>query len=707
MSIAAAVRTKKAAAKGGKKKGDPDQPATAAAASPPPESVEVLEATLADLRKKREKADGDYRSHDKVPAIERDIADVTARLEAARVRAMPAPVPVASALRFEERTIDVAAIMRTGNHRDGDHPAQVEQLSRSLQTHGLQQRIGVRDVVPEGLPRLAGVPTYELIFGSRRLGAAGLAGWTEIAAKVYPSTLTPADVEILRTVENFGRRELNGVERALAIARVIDSIEAMIALLDGYPRVWLDRDRTGLLSYVSDDLALVDVVKLEEDRPDTAAALRLARAVHAAGGIHAYVGLQLGYPTAWVKDHAYVSRLGGEARALLSAGRITLAHARELAVLGDPGVADSIAGMVAKRADGTGGNTVEQAKNWVADRLRSLKTTPWRLDVIVGRADDACTGHACATCPHNSKTDADLFGGSLTDEPEAGFCTNDRCFKRHTTLADAALDRFVQLTRKEVKKRPELAITETNLAGVLREAGDFLKPSSAVRRAKKELEPAEAKSGEKETAGGGRYQEPKKTPEQKAREKHGEAVGEWARGVLDAIGTAAVGRPGATTVLRYVIRTDAFEACVPQSYPEPPEAALRACEKRAESAAVKQLLRDLAEPTIVGIGELERLTEADQHLPSIYEVRRWPLALTKAVADMLGVEVPPRPELASFLPDGTDRVPAAPAKTSAAAGRKGKGKGSLPPAKLADDPESDGDAGDVDDWADDDQGDDE
>jgi hypothetical protein len=48
----------------------------------------------------------------------------------------------------------------------------------------------------------------------------------EIPAKVYPHTLTPADVEIIRTVENFGRKDLTPVEKAIAVARTIEAVEA-------------------------------------------------------------------------------------------------------------------------------------------------------------------------------------------------------------------------------------------------------------------------------------------------------------------------------------------------------------------------------------------------------------------------------------------------------------------------------------------------
>jgi hypothetical protein len=59
-----------------------------------------------------------------------------------------------------------------------------------------------------------------------------------------------------------------------------------------------------------------------------------------AGGVEAFVGLMMGYPASWVKDHAYVAKLGGKARQLLAERRISLEIARELAKLGDKERAD-------------------------------------------------------------------------------------------------------------------------------------------------------------------------------------------------------------------------------------------------------------------------------------------------------------------------------------------------------------------------------
>jgi ParB family chromosome partitioning protein len=81
----------------------------------------------------------------------------------------------------------------------------IDELADSLRAHGLLQPIVVR--------RLGG--TYELIAGHRRLEAARLLGWTEIAAVVRDDTDDQA--YILTLVENLQREDLTPKEEAAAL----------------------------------------------------------------------------------------------------------------------------------------------------------------------------------------------------------------------------------------------------------------------------------------------------------------------------------------------------------------------------------------------------------------------------------------------------------------------------------------------------------
>lgn len=400
-----------------------------------------------------------------------EVADLVGQLEVAELQEMP--LPLAAAMKFQERDILVNTIRQTGNHREADDAAETIRLARSIGSLGLQQRIGVRAI---------GDGSFELIWGSRRLAASILNKSEEIPAKVFSSSLTQADVEILRTIENFGRKELTPVERAIAVARILDKIEDA---LNGQ----------------------------EADAP-------FNQAIDAAGGLHEYVGRQLGFPARWVKDHAYVAQLGGKARALLAAHRIGVEAARELAKLGDRDAADRVAMEVARNEQGLGGRDMDYLKRRVVEHLRSLRGVPWRMEVAFGHGKPGCTGHACTTCPHNSKSDPDLFGGAIADQPEAGTCTNEGCFKAKQEICEKDLEKSVKAIAVQVKRDKEFAITETTIAGSV---PVHVRPASAARRAKKELEP----KAEQKTPAGSDRGASHQTPEQQAKAKLRVAVDEW------------------------------------------------------------------------------------------------------------------------------------------------------------------------------------
>lgn len=87
----------------------------------------------------------------------------------------------------------------------------LEELSASIAEHGILQPLSVRKT-DEG---------YELVSGERRLRAAGLAGLTEV-----PCILINVDNEgssLLALVENLQRRDLDFIEEAAALARLIQT----------------------------------------------------------------------------------------------------------------------------------------------------------------------------------------------------------------------------------------------------------------------------------------------------------------------------------------------------------------------------------------------------------------------------------------------------------------------------------------------------
>lgn len=85
----------------------------------------------------------------------------------------------------------------------------IAELAESLRAHGLMQPVVVRPVASG----------YELIAGHRRLEAAKLLGWTEIAAVVRDETDDRA--YILTLVENLQREDLTADEEAEALGVLV------------------------------------------------------------------------------------------------------------------------------------------------------------------------------------------------------------------------------------------------------------------------------------------------------------------------------------------------------------------------------------------------------------------------------------------------------------------------------------------------------
>ncbi len=89
----------------------------------------------------------------------------------------------------------------------------LQELADSIRVHGVLQPLLVREL-PDG---------YQLIAGERRLRAAALAGLREVPVVVHPGTGTdPEEGLELSLIENLQRADLNPVEEARAMRRLLD-----------------------------------------------------------------------------------------------------------------------------------------------------------------------------------------------------------------------------------------------------------------------------------------------------------------------------------------------------------------------------------------------------------------------------------------------------------------------------------------------------
>ncbi|RBO86258.1 ParB/RepB/Spo0J family partition protein [Marinomonas aquiplantarum] len=92
--------------------------------------------------------------------------------------------------------------------------AQLEDLAASIRTQGIMQPIVVRPISGGGADQ------YEIIAGERRWRAAKLAGLEQVP--VIVRHVEDADAVVLALIENIQREDLNPVEEALALQRLVE-----------------------------------------------------------------------------------------------------------------------------------------------------------------------------------------------------------------------------------------------------------------------------------------------------------------------------------------------------------------------------------------------------------------------------------------------------------------------------------------------------
>lgn len=262
------------------------------------------------------------------------------------------------------------------NHRTPSKE-KIATLAASIKADGQLQPIMVyqaRDLPVKGVPD----DDYVVVFGHRRVLARRLNGDAEIEAAVEKIT-DREHLMRLRTVENLDQEGLTPADEALAVAQYLDVVEG--------------------------------------ETPSEKIAEAASR---------------LGRSETWVRDRAFVARLGGHARDLLASGLLPFGHAREIAKLADPELRDHLAQTVATNEDGSGGMRFEQVKAYVEQHMRSLRLVPWQLDKPVGDKP------ACTTCPHNSVNDRGLFEHDKEQPAETGVCLNEPCFEAKTKACEKA-----------------------------------------------------------------------------------------------------------------------------------------------------------------------------------------------------------------------------------------------------------------------------
>lgn len=394
--------------------------------------------------------------------------------------AKTAPAAPAAPARDEDLRVALVEIAKIQlDPKDTDRiledKAALGELAGSIALRGVLQPVGLGAVKGGG-----GV--YRYVWGRRRILAAKAAGLREIPARVRTYA---SEAELLedRETENLQRQDLNPIEEAAAVARLLD----------------LERQR-------AEDAGEVGVGPELPDAEVTAAMV-------------ARVAARLGKSETWVRDRAFLAKLSGKSRELVLAGRLPLTHAREIAKLADPNLRDQLAARAAvdmsarehwQRREHP--MELRRLREEVARSLYSLAQVPWALDVPFAEAP------ACAACPHNSANAPGLFehhsqfakkgkfGSRAGEAPAAGVCTNPSCFGRKSKAASAATRaaarRFLKvhpeakgaktITAKQVEVVTPAHVDRSAVAAVARDLATRAKESPAAAKGAKVKSKAQA-----------------------------------------------------------------------------------------------------------------------------------------------------------------------------------------------------------------------
>ncbi len=147
-------------------------------------------------------------------------------LEALLGRSEPEPAPLVEPRPGDGNTLALSRL-RAGRYqpRTRMDESALEELAASLRQHGMMQPIVVRPLggtvaARDPLEFGPSEPDYEIVAGERRFRAAKLAGMTEVP--VIVRNVPDEQALALALIENIQREDLNPLEEAQAIKRLID-----------------------------------------------------------------------------------------------------------------------------------------------------------------------------------------------------------------------------------------------------------------------------------------------------------------------------------------------------------------------------------------------------------------------------------------------------------------------------------------------------
>lgn len=556
---------------------------------------------------------------------------------------LPKPVRV-------EKSLKLIELDDRNTRALGHSDEKIDDMAESLRTLGQLQPIGL---VEDTRARC-----YRVVFGHLRVLGARKAKLDRLDAMVWQS-LSEEQFATAQAVENLIRNEPTPLDWAAAIDRLSEGRASRMEMTD------------------------VDVKNI-------AASLRLDERE--------------------VRKYGKLTRLpaDGDAARLLAEHRLTINQAETIATLADPKLQDECADLAARGKDGAGGWSEYATRRWVVNNRLNLRGVPWELGVeFAGKPP-------CTTCPHNGKNNPTLFegmGGNGVDakhgigESDAGMCLNAACFKaktRSATLvlssitkrAEAKLVPVMVSAAKAAKKSPDESKPVSLTARTLQDQNllpEGLKTSTVVHQVKKAVEPALMKKGvtvkgEVATgeplngipgpdltgkAGRGKVQA---DPREVAKQRCDDAREKWEDDLKLSAEKALCEVPGRRSLLLAFVETEMYGSRLSTSFGTAGGNARVATV--LGSPDVKQTLGLFKSPSIDGIAEIEGGMEpgwdSDQPIgDALCEVLHdMDVGVLRALVEAMGVQIPPKPELATFLKEiGLEQE-----KPKAEKGGKRKGK---------------------------------
>lgn len=570
------------------------------------------------------------------------------------VQVVSKPIAPLIAIPSEIRNVELSKIIDPPGAadrlpREGDHE-RIVALAESLQRYQQQSPIAVEQLADGRLVR---------IYGRRRIAAAKLAGWNTIEARVYP----PLDEDVRRAlvaIENIDRQDLTPAEETIAVGELLELHAMRAAMQYGRP---LDKACGAYGGNTFTLTQLQDLAGASTDAQNAAVHDLLLDAKVKDAAVKLVAGM-LSKPETWVRDRAYVLRLSKKALALVQAGKLPLAHAREISKVGDSKRRDELAEYFAAGGELSISDTepgkLEELREMVGRSLLSLAQAPWRPD-----AENVGGRPPCVSCPHNSATTPGLFEGGaivstemrqgaginsvvLKDEPgrlSPGVCTNRSCYEDKLVASKKALATAAKkiVDAEPAAKKGKNGKAAPTPAGPT--AAAFLRPEAVEAKVKDRRDMLKHRAKHDNARG----PKPSAAQAEKVRLQNlkTEAKRQWQTAMMKRaqasegpIGKALAKKPGAWAVMKLVLSSKPYEAT--HDYND------AKCERALASSRFLTLVNSLADPCWDAVVAIEK--ECGRQFALFDAWRDGPSGVVDLIAKALGVDLPEAPALESFYP---------------------------------------------------------